>query len=100
MQYSRILIACLTAACVSALAIAILYRFAESWGLVDRPNERKHHVGHIPLIGGIAAFIGVLAGAVVDGQFHLFTSMLLGTAAVLALVGALDDRFDLSVRTR
>jgi len=100
MQYSRILVACLTAACVSALAIAILYRFAESWGLVDRPDERKHHVGHIPLIGGLAAFIGVLVGAVVDGQAHLFTSTLLATAAVLAVVGALDDRFDLSVRTR
>jgi UDP-GlcNAc:undecaprenyl-phosphate GlcNAc-1-phosphate transferase len=100
MQYSRILVACLTAACVSALAIAMLYRFAESWGLVDRPDERKHHVGHIPLIGGLAAFIGVLAGAVVDGQAPLFTSMLLATAAVLAVIGALDDRFDLSVRTR
>lgn len=100
MQYSRILIACLTAACVSAVAIAILYRYAASWGLVDRPDERKHHVGHIPLIGGLAAFLGVLVGAVVDGQAHLFTNALLGTAAVLALVGALDDRFDLSVRTR
>ncbi|HET6805221.1 MAG TPA: MraY family glycosyltransferase [Frateuria sp.] len=100
MQYSRILIACLTAACVSALAIAILYRFAEAWGLVDRPDERKHHVGHIPLIGGLAAFVGVLAGAVVDGQAPLFTNVLLATAAVLAVVGALDDRFDLSVRTR
>ena len=100
MQYSRILVACLTAACVSAVAIAVLYRFAESWGLVDRPDERKHHVGHIPLIGGLAAFIGVLAGAVVDGQAPLFTVVLLATAAVLAVVGALDDRFDLSVRTR
>ncbi|UGB38533.1 MraY family glycosyltransferase [Frateuria soli] len=90
----------MTAACVSALAIAILYRLAGTWGLVDRPNERKHHVGHIPLIGGLAAFVGVLAGAAVDGQTHLFTNVLLATAAVLAVVGALDDRFDLSVRAR
>ena len=100
MQYSRILIACLTAAVISALAIAMLYRFAESWGLVDRPNERKQHVGQIPLIGGLAAFAGVLAGALVDGQAPLFTNALLATAAVLAVVGALDDRFELSVRTR
>ena len=86
MQYSRILIACLTAACVSAVAIAILYRFAESWGLVDRPDERKHHVGHVPLIGGLAAFIGVLAGTVIDGQPHLYTVTLLATAAVLTMV--------------
>lgn len=100
MQYSRILFACLMAAGMSALAIAILYRLAGAWGLVDKPNERKLHVGHIPLIGGLSAFIGMLVGAAIEGRIDLFTNMLLGTAAVLALVGALDDRFDLSVRSR
>lgn len=100
MQYSRILFACLMAACMSALAIAILYRVAGAWGLVDKPNERKLHLGNIPLIGGLAAFVGLLAGAVIEGKIDLFTNMLLATAAVLALVGALDDRFDLSVRSR
>jgi UDP-GlcNAc:undecaprenyl-phosphate/decaprenyl-phosphate GlcNAc-1-phosphate transferase len=104
MQY-RMLISCVIAVLSSAAAIILLYRPAESIGLVDRPSKRKRHVGNIPLIGGLAAFFGVVASACFDGQSYLFTNVLftdvlLGTSAVLTLVGALDDRFDLSVRAR
>lgn len=88
------------AAFASAVAIALMSRFADALGLVDLPNERKCHIGKVPLIGGLSAFFGVLVGAVIYGQFPPFVRVLLGTAAVLAVLGALDDRFDLSVRTR
>jgi len=94
------LIACMIAALTTAIAIAILRRFAEPLGLVDRPNERKHHVGHVPLIGGLAVYTGVLAGALWYGGLGHFGQILLGSSAVLALLGALDDRHDLSVRVR
>lgn len=100
MQYSRIVIACVMAASSSAMAIALLCCWSESLGLVDRPSERKRHVGNIPVIGGLATFFGVLVGTLIYGQFHLFTAALLTTATVLTMTGALDDRFDLSVRTR
>lgn len=93
-------IACLVAACTSMLVIAILRQFATSLGLVDRPNERKYHGDNVPVIGGLAVFLGMVAGAICYGQFLLFTHTLLGTAAMLALLGGLDDRFDLSVRIR
>jgi UDP-GlcNAc:undecaprenyl-phosphate GlcNAc-1-phosphate transferase len=99
MQY-RLLLSCVVAVLSSTAALIVLYRHADSMGLVDRPNERKQHVGNIPLIGGLAAFFGVLVSVYLDGQFHSFTNALLCTAAVLALMGALDDRFDLSVRSR
>jgi len=105
MQYSQMVLACIVAACSSAVAIAFLSRIADSIGLVDRPSERKCHVGHIPLIGGLCAFFGVLVGVCVytmygDGDFPRFAQVLLGTAAAMVLLGALDDRFELSVRTR
>jgi UDP-GlcNAc:undecaprenyl-phosphate GlcNAc-1-phosphate transferase len=100
MQYSRIVVACVMAACSSAVAIALLRHWSESLGLVDRPSERKRHVGNIPVIGGLATFFGVLVGALIYGQLPPFTSTLLATATVLAVTGALDDRYDLSVRTR
>jgi UDP-GlcNAc:undecaprenyl-phosphate/decaprenyl-phosphate GlcNAc-1-phosphate transferase len=99
MPYSM-LISVLIAVLSSAAALVFLYRHAESIGLVDRPDERKRHVGNIPLIGGLSAFFGVLAGECFQGQSQLFIHALLGTGAVLALTGALDDRFDLSVRAR
>ncbi len=96
----RFLLSFASAALSSAIAIAFLYRYAEVLGLVDRPSERKKHVGNIPVIGGLCAFLGVLAGAFVAGQLNLFGNYVLGTAAILALIGALDDRMDLSVYAR
>lgn len=100
MQDTRMILACLAAAIVSTIAIAVLRHFATSLGLVDYPNERKHHVGSVPLIGGLAVYIGMLAGALCYGQFSTFGQTLLGTSGVLVVLGALDDRFDLSVRAR
>ncbi len=68
--------------------------------MIDRPNARKQHTGSVPLIGGLSIYIGLLAGAICYGHFSHFCWMLLGTAAVLAFLGALDDRNDLSVRSR
>ena len=93
-------VACLVAAGVSACAIGILRQHAAQLGLVDRPNERKLHHGEIPLVGGLAIFIGILAGAFAYGSFPAFTQILLGSAAVIVLLGVADDRFDLSVRVR
>ena len=100
MQDSRMIFDCLVATCTSAVAIVVLRRFAVLLGLVDRPDQRKLHDGDVPLVGGLAIFLGVLAGAVFYGQFQRFDTTLLETAAVLVLLGALDDRFDLSVRDR
>jgi len=96
----RIFLSLASAAVSSAFAIAFLYRYAEVLGLVDRPNERKKHIGNIPVIGGLCAFCGVLAGVLVAGQEYPFASYVLATAAVLVLVGAIDDRMELGVLPR
>lgn len=96
----RILFSCATALVLCAATLAIIYRHAPALGLIDRPNDRKKHMGNIPLIGGIAVFTGLFFGACVYGQGDPFTYAVLATAALLMLVGALDDRFDLSVRAR
>ncbi len=95
----QILLSCLTTACVTAVAIIVLRQAAAPLGLVDRPNERKLHTDNVPLVGGLAMLVGVLAGACWYGR-DLFTLVLLGSAAVLTLLGGLDDRYELSVRLR
>ena len=80
MQY-RMLISCVIAVLSSAAAMILLYHHAESIGLVDRPDERKRHVGNIPLIGGLSAFFGVIVSMCFEGQSLLFTNALLGTGA-------------------
>lgn len=69
-------------------------------GLVDKPNERKQHSGHIPLIGGISIFIAVLAASLLWLPDTLELRMYLIASAMMVFIGALDDRFDLRVRIR
>lgn len=85
-------------------AIVCLRPFAIKIGLVDKPSARKKHLGEIPLIGGISVYIGLLAASILVllfspqhvGQLilYLFSSLL------MVVTGALDDRYDLSVRVR
>jgi UDP-GlcNAc:undecaprenyl-phosphate/decaprenyl-phosphate GlcNAc-1-phosphate transferase len=96
----RVIFDCLVGTCTSATAIFMLRRYAGLLRLVDHPDQRKHHVGEVPLVGGLAIFMGITVGAAAYGHFHWFVKILIDTAMLLTLLGALDDRFDLTVRDR
>ncbi|MBY5947438.1 UDP-N-acetylglucosamine--undecaprenyl-phosphate N-acetylglucosaminephosphotransferase [Photobacterium rosenbergii] len=85
---------------VSFLSLIALRRVAIAINLVDKPSIRKQHLGSIPLVGGIAIFTTVslfLSGA----QSPIFsTSLFLLCSGLLVLTGALDDKFDISVKSR
>lgn len=99
-QFTTLAVACLIAAGVTAVAIALLLRLATPLGLVDHPDQRKRHIGQIPLIGGVSVFVGVLVASLWLGNHAEFISVLLGTTCLIALLGAADDRHGLSVRLR
>ncbi len=40
---------------------------------IDHPGGRKRHAGEVPIVGGIAMFIGVLAGMAVVGVVNEMT---------------------------
>jgi UDP-GlcNAc:undecaprenyl-phosphate/decaprenyl-phosphate GlcNAc-1-phosphate transferase len=94
------LYAFLAAAAVTALLTPLTMRLATAVGAVDEPRDRGLSNRATPLLGGLAIFAGVLVAALAwlpagfreDGQ--LWHGVLLG-AAVITLVGAIDDRFDL-----
>jgi UDP-GlcNAc:undecaprenyl-phosphate/decaprenyl-phosphate GlcNAc-1-phosphate transferase len=96
----RVIFDCLVGACTSATAIFMLRRYAILLRLVDHPDQRKQHVGDVPLVGGLAIFMGITVGAAAYGHFHWFVKILIDTAMLLTVLGALDDRFDLTVRDR
>ena len=68
--------------------------------LVDVPGGRKTHHGEVPVVGGVAIFIGLLASVIALGQASAGESAMLVAAAVMVLVGAMDDRFDLPPNVR
>ncbi|MEZ2577746.1 MULTISPECIES: UDP-N-acetylglucosamine--undecaprenyl-phosphate N-acetylglucosaminephosphotransferase [Buttiauxella] len=77
---------------------------AKRIGLVDRPNYRKRHQGLIPLVGGISVYAGICFAFLVSwlssNYYVPHARLYLGCAGVLVFVGALDDRFDISVKFR
>jgi UDP-GlcNAc:undecaprenyl-phosphate GlcNAc-1-phosphate transferase len=81
-------------ACTYALLVLL-----PRMGFVDRPNARSSHTRPVPRGGGIALLLGTVVGLVAAGL-----PAALGASAVLAslagLLGLVDDRVSLSVRTR
>lgn len=73
---------------------------AKKIGLVDRPNYRKRHQGLIPLVGGISVYAGLCFTFLFTNQYLPHARLYLACAGILVFVGALDDRFDISVKLR
>jgi len=73
---------------------------AMSLGLVDWPGGRKLHVGEVPMIGGLAMFIGALSGLAIIGLSSQTAASLFMASVLLIAVGALDDRYHLPAFVR
>jgi len=101
-----------TAAILALLLTPIVRRYARRFDVLDRPEERRVNTLPVPRGGGIAvaaAFVitslGLLAA---DSLFGIWPAAdapaagevvaLVGGAALAALIGSLDDWFDLRAR--
>src|SRR4051794_23149950 len=84
---------------IAALLTPFTARFAVRVGAVDSPKDRGLAAGNTPLLGGIAIFFAVLIAtlAFVDGSAVVTGRIqgILAGAAVITVVGGLDDRYDL-----
>ena len=94
------LYAFLTAAAVTAVLTPLTMRFARAVGAIDEPRERGLSERPTPLLGGLAIFAGALVAIIVwlpGGYYkdHQLWQGVLLAAAVITVIGALDDRFDL-----
>ena len=95
----------LVAASAIALAVTLFTIFwmralARRFGLVDCPDERKHHRGRVPLVGGLCIFLGTIAGLVYLGYIDRLVASLLVPSTLIVMTGMVDDFFALSVRSR
>ncbi|HIF9481708.1 TPA: UDP-N-acetylglucosamine--undecaprenyl-phosphate N-acetylglucosaminephosphotransferase [Photobacterium damselae] len=84
----------------SFVTLFIMRKVAKKIGLVDKPNARKLHQGVIPLVGGISVYISLLAGLLLFLPISLNLYLYLSCAAILIVLGALDDYFDVSFKIR
>ncbi|MEW5755449.1 MAG: MraY family glycosyltransferase [Pseudomonadota bacterium] len=85
---------------VTLLAIYFIKPVALRIGLADCPGGRKCHEGVVPLVGGVAMFMGFVFSLVaLPEPIEEFRSFVLAIA-MLVIVGVLDDLHGLSARAR
>jgi UDP-GlcNAc:undecaprenyl-phosphate GlcNAc-1-phosphate transferase len=88
---------------ITAFAIALLFSIvltvpvralALRVGMVDRPGPRKLHLTPIPLLGGLAIYLGVVIAlfATLNGPALEQSLGILAGATLVVIVGILDDR--------
>jgi UDP-GlcNAc:undecaprenyl-phosphate/decaprenyl-phosphate GlcNAc-1-phosphate transferase len=75
---------------VSLLIIWASIAAGRKIGLVDSPDARKQHLGDVPLTGGIAIFITILACTLLLG-IPPYTAEMLIIACLVFIIGVYDD---------
>jgi len=92
------------AAVVTALASFVVLRLSRRWHLTPALRERDVHATPTPRLGGVAMYCGILAAVLTVNVFtHLVDRIaeptqlwvLLSACTLMAVVGVLDDLFDL-----
>jgi len=88
---------------ITALALTPVSRqLAMRLGVVAKPNNRTIHNGNMPLLGGLAIYIGFTLSLLLfspPAYLKQFAAVLAG-AGFIAAIGAIDDRYNLNIRVR
>jgi UDP-GlcNAc:undecaprenyl-phosphate GlcNAc-1-phosphate transferase len=82
---------------LTVLMTVILEHLAPRFGMVDHPGGRKQHTREVPLVGGVAIFIGFIASMLGDESFHP-AIWLLAAMALMVIIGIIDDIREISAR--
>ncbi len=83
------------AAAIAWLLVPVAEAFAWRIGAIDLPSERSLHVVPTPRLSGIAILIAVCASGAIFLPWDDQTRAILLGAIVIAMVGMVDDLFDL-----
>lgn len=85
---------------VSALLLAlgatpVVRRLADRLGVVDQPDARKLHRAPVPLLGGIAIYVGFILALLLFGEGWVLSQMIgiLVSATMVSFLGIWDDRW-------
>lgn len=85
---------------IALLSHLLFFRLAGPIGLLDSPNERKSHIGQIPVVGGLAIVFSSLSALFLFDIDLPISSNILLLAGILFFFGVIDDRQGLSPKFR
>lgn len=85
---------------VTLLVTPFVIKLAYKIGAIDKTNHRKVHKKIMPRMGGLAIFIGVIAGYFATGLYNeKITAISIGGILIIML-GILDDIYELSAKIK
>ncbi|WP_313996964.1 MraY family glycosyltransferase [uncultured Paenibacillus sp.] len=95
---------------IALLMTPAVKKLAFKVGAIDKPNARKVHSRIMPRLGGLAIYLAFVAAFLLlfpflpDGllnryDMNLIKGLLVG-GTMIVLIGALDDRFELSAKVK
>jgi UDP-GlcNAc:undecaprenyl-phosphate/decaprenyl-phosphate GlcNAc-1-phosphate transferase len=83
-----------------ALGVAVgvtplVRRAAHRLGVIDAPSARKIHANPVPLLGGVAIYLGVFVSLLLLGQFTYVqeVAVILAGATLMSMLGVWDDKW-------
>jgi UDP-GlcNAc:undecaprenyl-phosphate GlcNAc-1-phosphate transferase len=85
---------------LAVVLMAVLRPLAVIVGLVDAPGGRKLHQGYIPIIGGLAMFVGIFTGFLLLPFPARMADSIFAASMLLVVIGITDDRFGLPTAVR
>lgn len=93
---------CILSFITTTLAYPIVIRIARKYGFMDNPNARKLQRVPVPVMGGVAVFIGILSSLLVWNIQLNDTVLWVGLVGMLLMLvlGAIDDATDIPAALR
>jgi len=96
----NILFLTLLAALITFISIHFFSLVSKKINLIDIPTDRKPHIGSIPVIGGLAMFLGISIATLLSpydlNQFSYFLVLSL----IIVTIGMIDDYQNISALLR
>ena len=90
----------LTALAIAYYSTPFVIKIAKKLGVIDDPKKSKHpkviHTYPVPRMGGLAIFIAVFIASIIFLPFDKHLIGILAGAIILAIMGVLDDKYNLN----
>lgn len=85
---------------ISILSVPFYTRMAVRLGIIDIPDERKHHVSQVPLLGGLGIITAVAVCCLIFAKYNHKLLYYFISNAIIVATGVYDDRKGMSPYTK
>ena len=95
----KILLSFVCAFLLAFLSTPLVKKLAKKIGAIDIPKDkRRMHTDSVPLIGGLAIFLGFLVSTVFFAEIDIKIIAILSGALIMVMLGVFDDKYALGAK--